>query len=390
MGQLVGNIYDAALDAARWPAFMENLSSSLNAGFGLLWLHDFSSNAPVDESDVDIAAFTGLDSTSVGHYKSHYAGVNVWLPNASRLAEGSVTVSSRLYPDRLLKSTEFYNDFLGRHGLFYAVGSSILKEGGRDFKMSFVRSERAGRYQDAELHGLRQLMPHLRNAVALHRELSRLKLLAASAVAALELVPAGVVLLTRSGRLLHANHRAHDLFTGTGALRFGPGGTLHACSVGATTTLQRLIDEAVLTTTGKGSAHGGVVQLTGPGGCTLQVRVTPLPAASALVAGDAMAAIICSDPEAGVGMLSRRLEVMYRMSPAEAQLAEALVNGLSLKQYAEARRTTMNTVRTQLKAAAARIGARRQADLVRIILTGPAIFDQGCETGITGRARIPR
>ena len=121
LGQLVGNIYDAALDAARWPAFMENLSSSLNAGFGLLWLHDFSSTAPVQENDVDIAAFTGLNSASVGQYQSHYAGVNVWLPNASRLAEGSVTVSSRLYPDRLLKSTEFYNDFLCnqlRNGLF--------------------------------------------------------------------------------------------------------------------------------------------------------------------------------------------------------------------------------------------------------------------------------
>lgn len=102
-----------------------------------------------------------------------------------------------------------------------------------------------------------------------------------------------------------------------------------------------------------------------------------------------MAAIICSDPEAGVGMLSHRLEAMYRMSPAEAQLAEALVNGLSLKQYAEARHTTMNTVRTQLKAAAAKIGARRQADLVRIVLTGPAIFDQGCGTGVTARARTP-
>ena len=60
MGQLVGNIYDAALDAARWPAFMQNLSSSLNAGFGLLWLYDFSSSSPVQESHVDIAAFTGL------------------------------------------------------------------------------------------------------------------------------------------------------------------------------------------------------------------------------------------------------------------------------------------------------------------------------------------
>lgn len=376
MGRLVGNIYDAALDSTRWPTVMGNLASSLNAGFGLLWLHDFSSsNASAEECAGDISAFSGLDLPSIAQYRDHYAGVNVWLPNASRLAEGSITVSSALYPDRLLPSTEFYNDFLRRHSLFYAVGSSILKQGDRDFKMSFVRSARAGKYKDAELHGLRQLMPHLRNAVVLHRELSRLKVLADSALAALELVPMGVVLLRRSGVLLHANRRAHELFARTGALRFAPGGALHAASAVATTTLQRMIHESVRTTEGKGCAHGGALQLLGAGGRKLQVRVTPLPAGSASLVGDARAAIFCGDPDAGVGVLSHRLEVMYRMTPAEAQLTEALVNGQSLKQYAEARRTTMNTVRTQLKAATAKTGVKRQADLVRIVLTGPAIFN---------------
>jgi DNA-binding CsgD family transcriptional regulator len=77
-----------------------------------------------------------------------------------------------------------------------------------------------------------------------------------------------------------------------------------------------------------------------------------------------------------VGQLSQRLERMYQMTPAEAQLTEALVNGKSLQEHAEARSVSMNTVRTQLKSAAAKTGARRQADLVRIVLTGPAIFNQ--------------
>lgn len=376
-GRLVGNIYDAAGDSTRWPAFMENLASSLNAGFGMLWLQDFSSSGNTSEpGDCDIAAASGLDPASLARYRVHYAGLNVWLPNASRLAEGAITVSSALYPDRLLPATEFYNDFLRPHSLFYAVGSSILKRGTQDFKMSFVRSQRAGHYDDAELDRVKQLIPHLRNAVVLHRELSRLKVLAGSALAALEWIPMGVVLLTGSGVLMHANRRAHDLFAGTGALHLGPGGTLHAAGAGATTTLQRLIREAVQTTAGKGCAHGGALQLTGAGGRKLQVRVTPLPTDSAAPVAGAMAAIFCSDPDAVVGTLSQRLEAMYRMTPAEAHLAEALVNGQSLKQYAEARSTSMNTVRTQLKAAAAKTGAKRQADLVRIVLTGPAIFNQ--------------
>lgn len=376
ISQLISSIYDAALDSARWPVFMDSLASSLNASFGMLWMHDFSNGSiSLEISGGNVSAVTGLASAALAQYTNYYAGRNVWLPNASQLAEGSITVSSALYPDALLKNTEFYSDFLRQQDLFYAVGSSIVKQGTRDVKMSFVRSERVGRYNDAELQLVRQLMPHLKNAVVLHRELYRLQLMSASAMAALEMVPVGVILLTSSGLLLHANRRTHALVTRTGALRFGSAGTLHAASTTATASLQRLIHDAVQTGAGRGLAHGGALRLVGTSGRELQVLVTPLPVGSSPFGEDAMAAIFCSDPDAVVGVLSRTLEIMYRMTPAEAQLTEALVNGQSLKQYAEARCVTMNTVRTQLKAAAAKTGAKRQADLVRIVLTGPAILN---------------
>ena len=147
-----------------------------------------------------------------------------------------------------------------------------------------------------------------------------------------------------------------------------------AAGTGATACLQRLIDGAVQTGAGKSLAAGGALQLVGAGGRRLQVLVTPLPALSAALEGKAMAAVFCSDPDAVIGRLSQRLEALYRLTPAEGQLTEALVNGQSLQEYAQARCVTMNTLRMQLKSAAAKTGAKRQSDLVRIVLTGPAIF----------------
>jgi DNA-binding CsgD family transcriptional regulator len=372
-GALIGSIYEAGLDATRWPAFMESLASSLHAGFGNLWLLDSSNWTISCEEGGSVSASSGLDAFTIDRYKQHYAGLNVWLPNAVNLPEGALTVSSALYPDRRLKSTEFYDLFLRPNDLFYAVGSSVVKEGTTDVRMSFVRSEKAGPYEDGELHLVRQLMPHLRNAVVLHREMYRTRALAASSMAALELVPVGVALLTASGSLAHANQRAHDLFAGTGAMSVGPGGKLRAASTAATGKLQRLIHESLCTSAGKGVGHGGTLQLAGPSGRRLHVLVSPLPAHAAFDA-KATAAVFCSDPDAVVGRFSRRLEIMYEMTAAEAQLTEALVNGKSLQEFADSRRVSMNTVRTQLKSASAKTGARRQADLVRMILTGPAIF----------------
>ena len=372
-GALIEGIYEAGMDGSRWPAFMEKLGCSLKAGFGNLWLLDKTNWSFNHEDSGAVCAFSGLDASTVDRYKRHYAPLNVWLPNALDLAEGALTVSSSLYPDHRLKGTEFHDVFLRPNDLFYAVGSSVAKRGTTDVRMSFVRSERAGRYVPEELDLVQQLMPHLRNAVVLHRELYQTRALAASGMAALELVPVGVILLNSSGLLAHANRRAHDLFARTGTLRFGAGGTPQAAAPGANAQLQRLIQDAVRTGAGNGLAHGGTLQLQGPGG-RLQVLVTPLAAAIVFSEG-AMAAIFCSDPDAAIGPLSKRLERMYGMTPAEALLTEALVAGKSLQEYAETRGVTMNTVRTQLKSATAKTGSRRQADLVRIVLTGPAIFD---------------
>ena len=375
---LVGHIYDAALDSSRWPSFMERLASSLNAGIGMLWLHDFgAARYSFDTDGGNLSTVTGLDAPTLAEFSAYYGARNVWVPNASQLAEGSITVSSVLYPDALLKRTEWYDGFLRKCDLFYAVGSSIVKEEKRDVKMSFVRSERAGRYDEAELHLVRQLMPHLRNAVLLHRNLYRLKTLAASAIAALDRVPMGIVLLTSSGRLMHANRRAHELVHATAALRFEPSGCLKATTLAATGCLQRLIRDAVGTAVGKGVSPGGALRLAGRDGRRLHLLVTPLPLESSPFEADAAAAIFCSDPDAAAGAVARHLECMFGMTPAEARLTEALVGGQSLRQYAEARRLAMSTVRTQLKAATAKTGTRRQADLVRIVLTGPSVLGLG-------------
>lgn len=376
VGQLIGSIYDAALDSTRWAAFMESLASLLNANFGIFWLHDFGNRSVSLATDgVNVSATFGSDSIVARFTNPYFVQRNVWLQNASQLAEGSITVSSLLYPDSLLKRTEFYGDFLRESDIFYAVGSAIVKQDARDVKMSFARPERAGRYSTAELQLFQQLMPHLRNAVVLHRELHRMKQLSASAMAALELVPVGVILLTSAGFLLHANRLAHALVSRTGALRFAAGGAFQTAGMTTTASLQRLIHDAVQTSAGKGVAHGGSLRLRGTSGRELQVLVTPLPLGASPFGGDApRAAVFCSDPDAVVGELTGTLQGMYGLTSAEAHLTEALVNGQSLKQYAEARCVSMNTVRTQLQAVTAKTGAKRQADLVRIVLTGPAML----------------
>lgn len=62
----------------------------------------------------------------------------------------------------------------------------------------------------------------------------------------------------------------------------------------------------------------------------------------------------------------------YPMSPAESRLTVALAKGWTLKDYAKVTTISVETARSQLKAAMSKTGTYRQVELIRLLLTGPA------------------
>ncbi len=59
------------------------------------------------------------------------------------------------------------------------------------------------------------------------------------------------------------------------------------------------------------------------------------------------------------------LQVVYRLTPAEARLAQLILDGQSPGHVATALRVSVSTIRTQLSAVLKKTGTQRQADLVR-------------------------
>jgi DNA-binding NarL/FixJ family response regulator len=223
------------------------------------------------------------------------------------------------------------------------------------------------------LRALRLLMPHLQTAAALHRRIHHLHGLSHSAFAALERLQFGLVLLGPAGEWRHANSRAQEICARTQAFSCDSSGRVQALSPAFTARLHAAV-HAVAGGAGAGTASGTALRLRGTSGAELHAFVLPLPHAAQPLDASAAALMFVSDPQAALPRFAHNLRRIYRLSPSEAQLAEALVNGKSLKGFAEERGTTLNTVKTQLKSVAAKVGAKRQVDVVRCILTGPAVL----------------
>lgn len=320
--ELVGNLYEAALDATLWPKVVQRCAQALDADCNALFVYDFTStSAQVGDGGVMTTNKQDFKSTTPAACTAHYNILNLCVEN--------------------------------------------------ELKISFMRLGQAGAYCPEEKALWQTVMRHLQRAIELHQQVQARAMGSEDCLAALDLIPQGIVLLNAHGQIEHISRSARSLLTAQRGLYVDRAGTLHAASSAQNSQLQRLVRGALKSTP---TAGGGALQIQGSHD-PLHLFVTPLLTRSGYLGlSHTAAAIFITDPHARPPALPQRLCTLYGMTPAEARLTAELVAGRTLHEYAEQAALSLSTVRTQLKSAAAKADVKRQADLIRVVLTGPAVL----------------
>lgn len=164
-----------------------------------------------------------------------------------------------------------------------------------------------------------------------------------------------MMLLDASQRLLTRNAAAASLFRVSS--RAAGGRVAVSVSGVPESQFSELVRRAVAR-----QAAGGIIGLQARPGAHLLVlplvmRGTPQPQQVALVLLQGMGS--------GAEPVERLLQHLYGFTPAEARLAQLILNGQSPGDAACVLRVSVATVRTQLSAVLKKTGAQRQSDLVR-------------------------
>jgi DNA-binding CsgD family transcriptional regulator len=189
-----------------------------------------------------------------------------------------------------------------------------------------------------------------------------------AALALLDCLPFGIVLVDRESTALLVNRRAEQVLGEQDGL-VTHGGKLSAARATDTTQLRQSIARTWRLAHGPGPHPSDGFQLARPSGRRpLVIRIVPLQPRI-----DALAVVVC-DPETRRPVEQRLLHQLYRLTRTEAQLVAALADGERLEDAAQALGVTLGTGRTYLKRVFAKMGVSRQADLVRLLLSGPTQF----------------
>src|SRR5208282_2153361 len=153
---LVNRIYDAAVDAHLWPAFLDDFASTVRGSSTVILFYDGSpANAKVS------AVAVRADPHYIREYRDHYDAINPWLKSwktrLNQAGPASIGTSEERVELASLYKTEFYNDYLLPQDTIHQLGCMITKTEDSASGFACLRSRRAGPFGDVEIKLLRAL-----------------------------------------------------------------------------------------------------------------------------------------------------------------------------------------------------------------------------------------
>jgi DNA-binding CsgD family transcriptional regulator/PAS domain-containing protein len=296
-------------------------------------------------------------------------------PRLEALAEGAVFELPRL--DARMADHPVVRQLLGPAGLQAGPGLCIAltRDGPRVTALLLVLPRRKGwKPSAADRALLSELAPYLAQAARLHDRLAG----GAVLTSLLDHLVLGVILLDDRGHVSYTNRSAADLLgVAPGLADASPGGARDA----RTEAFYRAI-------TPDGPDEKAPYRHP-VDGRPLHLLYTDLDWSTdfGMAAQRFRRALFIGDPKQRSGDPIEQMSHLYGFTPGEAKLAWLLVGDLTLVEAASQLAITESTARTVLKRILAKTGARRQASLVRLLLSGPGQLRDDAQPS---RGRPPR
>lgn len=376
LNQLILQIYDAAIEPARWSKFLESMSDICNGQPMGLLLHDKLSKKSYCNIPDSFVNFVRAESEWIADFERYYCTINPWMEQFARLPEGAIACTSTLIRDEIFFGTEFYNDWLKKMGYRYSLGAPVIHKDSLIITLFGLRTSMAS---PEELKLCKLIIPHIQRACTLQMNMVSCHALMNAGYSVLDRFSMGILLLDGKGRVCFANKAAETILQKQDGFFMTKESCCEAGDLSETAQLQHLIGHVVQTGSGEGLSSGGALRIGRmPPKRPLQILVSPLRCNEFTTINDICGVIFVSDPddddEEKNQSENELLQQLYGLTTAQSQLAQALSKGVSIEDYAKRHRVTLNTARTHLKQLLIKTNTHRQGELVHILLSGPAFM----------------
>ena len=362
LSQVIGDIYDAAMEPALWNRALGSVCTFVGGSSGVLFWHD----AATEQSEAlhlfnDNPHYTRL-------YFEKYLPMNPMFPAATFVEEGAVVTAGDIMPLPDFVRTRFYKEWAKPQGMMDAIGVTLEKGTTRVSLINIRMDATEGAVSDDARRRMGLLVPHLQRAVAIGRLFDQSKKAKEALTETLDHVEAAVLLVGADGSITFANGPAKKML-GEGSLI-----REEQNSLGAVLPETNRILHDVLAAAEKGDSSVGVRGVAVPLSRSPEdqwfAHVLPLTSGNRRQAGLAHAAVAAifirkSRPDAPPPL--EALARHYKLTASEIRVLDAVLKVGGLKTMAEVLGLSQATVKTHLHNLFRKTGTRRQSDLVKLV-----------------------
>lgn len=353
-------LLDGALFPGDWYNGLDRLRGALDAEVFHFFTLDKTEACVLDS--VDNQGGVGLKAEKLRDYEEHYVSSDLRMSILNAMPVGEVMLDHEHISEREMSRNVVYNDFLGAHGFWNTLGTSLRDDGASRDVLRFLRASGRGAYGDQDRAFVERLLPTMSRAANLRARTAQLARQAALGMAALDSLPQGVAVVDARCRSQYINPAARSLMEHR--LLILKNGFIECADAGKGASLNRLVKAACLR---KGLEGAGSVLLQDAIG-RLVVTVLPLKAEHPLaLRNEPLALVILADPDRPTHMPTDLVAQMLGLSPTETRLALQLASGKTIKEFASTEGCSWHTARTHLKNLMRKTGCHRQADIVALL-----------------------
>jgi DNA-binding CsgD family transcriptional regulator/PAS domain-containing protein len=362
--ELCGSLYEAA----QTPKLMISALDGVRQAFGFEAFHQFvidtNTGLPLQEW-----ANQRITQDDMAQYAQHYFAKDPRPELAAKAGVGQLFNTRDVIDKRLESQSEIMQDFLLPRGVGHCIGGQLLASESQIGYVAFLdANDRVKGKSPKQLDFMRRLMPHLSKSTQFLLDLSQLRNRLAASEQALDASEAAIFTLTRRHRVVSANRKAESLLRQRTVLK-APGGTLSVSEPSLVNKWSALLQRVVASGLSESLTLVGR-QNTG----YLQASVSRTFSGSndALTQMADLLVMVSSIEHRRVASV-KQLAELFGLSQAEGLLARALAQGIEPSAFAESRGIKLSTVRTQIKSVMEKLQVKRMPDLVRVVLTVPAV-----------------
>lgn len=250
------------------------------------------------------------------------------------------------------------------------AGTEFINAQGRT---TSPRNNRSDKLSNVELVDL--LHSHFTRALALNHQIFETQRESNALLSLFDRLPLGMLVVDRDGYVLTHNRKLDQI------LSEEKGIAIHQKRINAdSSTDTRRLRQAIRAVADNDHQQGETVHLCSPDSVVpISALILPYDADNSASYNDGdKVVVILTTPGMHIEVSTDTLISVYKLTKAEARLVSSLVKGSSLNSIAENFGLSKHTVRNQLKSVYEKTGTHRQAELVRQVITGPAMLATIC------------